>query len=90
MSLRFDSTMADLSETLTMADPAVISELQVDSQRARGDVNSVDLRGLGSGNTLTLVNGRRMAPFPVSMSENGIPSLAPNINAIPTALLSQI
>jgi len=90
MSLRFDSTMADFSETLTMADPAVISELQVDSQRARGDVNSVDLRGLGSGNTLTLVNGRRVAPFPVSMSENGIPSLAPNINAIPTALLNQV
>ncbi|MBM3854090.1 MAG: hypothetical protein FJ399_13205, partial [Verrucomicrobia bacterium] len=90
MSLRFDSTMADLSETLTMADPAVITELQVDSQRARGDVNSVDLRGLGSGNTLTLVNGRRMAPFPVSMSENGIPSLAPNINAIPTALLNSV
>ena len=31
---------------------------------ARGDVNSINLRGLGTGNTLVLINGRRMVLHP--------------------------
>lgn len=39
---------------------------------ARGDVNSINLRGLGTGNTLTLINGRRMVLHPGTQTENRI------------------
>jgi iron complex outermembrane recepter protein len=90
LDARGASTMADLFETLGVAEPSGITEINNGPQLARGDVASVDLRGLGSGSTLTLVNGRRMAPHPVSMAENGVPSLAVNINAIPRALVERV
>src|SRR5205823_14702792 len=65
-------------------------EIHNGPQLARGDVASVDLRGLGSDSTLTLINGRQMAPHPTSMAENGVPSLAVNINAVPRALISRV
>jgi outer membrane receptor protein involved in Fe transport len=84
------ATMAELMETLGAAEPSGITEINNGPQLARGDVASVDLRGLGSGSTLTLINGRRMAPHPISMAENGVPSLAVNINAVPRSMISRI
>src|SRR3954470_7891193 len=84
------STMAELFETLGAAEPSGITEINNGPQLARGDVASVDLRGIGSGSTLVLINGRRMAPHPISMAENGVPSLAVNINAIPRALVDRV
>src|SRR3954462_7866914 len=84
------STMAELFETLGAAEPSGITEINNGPQLARGDVASVDLRGLGTGSTLTLINGRRMAPHPISMADGGVPSLAPNINAVPRAMISRV
>jgi iron complex outermembrane recepter protein len=84
------ATMAELFETLGAAEISAITEINNGPQLARGDVASVDLRGMGSGSTLTLLNGRRMAPHPVSMAENGVPSLAVNINTVPRALLERV
>lgn len=56
------------------------------SNAARGDVNSVNLRSLGVGNTLVLLNGRRMVQHPTSQgtSDTGtVPVLSYNSNAIP-------
>jgi iron complex outermembrane receptor protein len=57
---------------------------QTSSNFARGDVGSIDLRGLGVGNTLVLLNGRRVVQHPTSQASV---SLAPvttyNTNAIP-------
>ncbi len=50
---------------------------------ARGDVGSVNLRDLGSGNTLLMVNGRRMVPHPGTQTENLVPVQTSNMNAIP-------
>jgi iron complex outermembrane receptor protein len=50
---------------------------------ARGDVGSVNLRNLGTGNTLLLVNGRRMVNHPGTQTENYVPRQTANINAIP-------
>ncbi|MFN7178401.1 TonB-dependent receptor domain-containing protein [Hyphomonas sp.] len=56
------------------------------SNAARGDVGSVNLRNLGIGNTLVLLNGRRMVQHPTSRAnENLVPVLTYNTNAIPTA-----
>ncbi|MGS2722363.1 TonB-dependent receptor domain-containing protein [Porticoccus sp. GXU_MW_L64] len=57
---------------------------------ARGDVSSVNLRGLGSGNTLALLNGRRMVLHPTTQSENSIPVQIVNINAIPGSAIERI
>src|SRR5690606_2439936 len=58
------------------------------SNSARGDVNSVNLRSLGVGNTLVLLNGRRMVQHPTSQgtSDTGtVPVLSYNSNAIPVS-----
>ena len=90
LEARGAATMAELFETLGAAEPSAITELNNGPQLARGDVASIDLRGIGSGSTLTLLNGRRMAPHPISMAENGVPSLAVNINTIPRAMVDKI
>ena len=90
LDARGAATMADLFETFGGAEPSGITEINNGPQLARGDVASVDLRGLGSGSTLVLINGRRMAPHPISMAENGVPSLAVNINAVPRALIDRV
>jgi outer membrane receptor protein involved in Fe transport len=55
---------------------------------ARGDAASVNLRGLGSGNTLVLLNGRRIAPHPISAG--AVPRLSSNINQIPLGAVQSI
>ena len=87
--LRGASTMSEMFESLSQSAPPALSELNVVGQDARGDNVSIDLRGLGSGSTLTLINGRRMAPHPISQAESGTPTLAANINSVPSALLAR-
>jgi outer membrane receptor protein involved in Fe transport len=90
IEIRGGSTGADLFATLTFAAPPQVNETVIASQGARADVNLVDLRGIGAGSTLLLINGRRIAPHPISGTENGVPSLSPNANDIPTALLTRV
>ncbi|MEL7782859.1 TonB-dependent receptor plug domain-containing protein [Citromicrobium bathyomarinum] len=52
---------------------------------ARGDVASVNLRSLGTGNTLVLLNGRRMVLHPGYQTENLVPVTSVNANAIPVS-----
>jgi outer membrane receptor protein involved in Fe transport len=52
---------------------------------ARGDVASINLRSLGTGNTLVLLNGRRLVLHPGTQAENLVPVVTPNLNALPTA-----
>jgi iron complex outermembrane recepter protein len=90
IDLRGGSTGADLFATLPYARPPAVNEAVIASQGARGDVSNVDLRGIGAGNTLLLINGRRYAPHPLSGTDQGVPSLSPNANVIPTALLTRV
>ena len=63
------------------------------SNAARGDVGSVNLRSLGVGNTLVLLNGRRVVTHPASqgLSDTGtVPVLSYNSNAIPTIGLRRL
>jgi len=52
---------------------------------ARGDTASINLRGLGTGNTLMLLNGRRMVLHPAIQVENLVPVATVNANSIPTS-----
>lgn len=61
------------------------------SNFARGDVGSVNLRNLGVGNTLVLLNGRRVVQHPGSQAdENLVPVITYNTNAIPVKGLSRL
>lgn len=57
---------------------------------ARGDVTSVNLRGAGPGQTLMLMNGRRLAPHPMNQTVNQTPSVLVNANIIPAGLIDRI
>lgn len=61
------------------------------SNSARGDVGSVNLRNLGVGNTLVLLNGRRVVAHPTSRAdENQVPVLTYNTNAIPVTGIKRL
>ena len=57
---------------------------------ARGDVSSINLRGVGTGNTLTLLNGRRLVTHPGTQSENFVPVSTVNANALPVSGLRSL
>lgn len=57
------------------------------SNAPRGDVSSINLRNLGAGYTLLLINGRRTVQHPISA---GVGNTAYNANAIPTFGLERI
>ena len=57
---------------------------------ARGDVAGVNMRGLGSQNTLVLLNGRRMVVHPTFQSINSVPSIFYNVNSIATSSVNRV
>ena len=59
---------------------------------ARGDVASFNLRSVGEGNTLVLVNGRRMVLHPITQTSSfgGVPVTSANANTLPVAALQRI
>jgi outer membrane receptor for ferrienterochelin and colicin len=54
---------------------------------ARGDVSSINLRGIGPGYTLVLLNGRRMVPHPTSQGQQ---EFTYNANTIPIFALERL
>ena len=62
---------------------------------ARGDVSTVSLRGLGQGNTLLLINGRRTVIHPTSQAitgviDSGVPTFGYNANAVPVGAIERV
>jgi iron complex outermembrane recepter protein len=57
---------------------------------ARGDVASINLRSLGTGNTLVLLNGRRLVLHPGVQTEYRVPAMTANMNALPVNAISRI
>lgn len=92
IALRCASTPGEWLATLPYASRMPITESQASGADARGDIGTVSLRGLGSGNTLVLLNGRRVAPHPISMPEgtSGVPSMATNVNVLPSAAIARV
>jgi outer membrane receptor protein involved in Fe transport len=90
LALRGVATAAEMFETLSIGGPITLDEGNTLGADARGDNATINLRGLGSGNTLVLLNGRRMAPHPISQSEGGVPSLSTNVNQLPAAAMARV
>lgn len=57
---------------------------------ARGDNASINLRGVGTGNTLVLVNDRRLILTPGTQTENFVPVQTANTNTLPVGAVSRI
>ena len=57
---------------------------------ARGDNSSINLRNLGTGNTLVLLNGRRMVSTPGTQTENFVPVQTVNTNALPVGATRRV
>lgn len=90
LDLRGVATAAELFETFSIGGPIVLDEGNTLGADARGDNNSINLRGIGSGNTLVLLNGRRLPPHPISQAESSVPSLAVNVNQLPSAAMARV
>ena len=81
---------SDMLAALPMATGLPGNESRSDTQGARGDNAAISLRGLASANTLILLNGRRIAPQPISWFENGVPTLSVNVNQLPNRGLERV
>jgi len=57
---------------------------------ARGDVGSINLRGVGEGNTLVLLNGRRVVNHPGTQAVNQTPVVSVNSNALPVTGIQRL
>ncbi|MBL9200257.1 MAG: TonB-dependent receptor [Opitutaceae bacterium] len=67
-----------------------LNESQNGGANSRGDNANVNLRGIGAGNTLVLLNGRRLAPHPVTSNDAGVPAFYTNVNQLPTQGIERI
>ncbi len=63
---------------------------QQTSNSARGDIASIDLRGAGIGNTLVLVDGRRIVSWPTSQSKGNVPLITYNAQTLPTTGMDRL
>lgn len=82
------STLSDALAYLPQSAGFDNAETSTGPNAARGDAASINLRGIGSGNTLVLLNGRRIAPHPIS--EGVVPRLSANINQIPLGAIERV
>ena len=57
---------------------------------ARGDVGSINLRGVGTGNTLVLLNGRRLVLHPGTQAEDLVPVVSVNSNTLPVTGIKRL
>jgi iron complex outermembrane receptor protein len=82
------STMTELVETLPYSTNVSINETATGPNDARGDVSSINLRNLGAGRTLVLLNGRRLSAYGVTPGTPPVQFV--NVNAIPFGAVEQV
>ncbi|WP_438481233.1 TonB-dependent receptor domain-containing protein [Oleiharenicola lentus] len=90
MEARDASQASDLLAALPQVTGMPGNETATLGATARGDNATISLRGIPSSNTLVLLNGRRLAPHPISQSEAGVPTLSTNVNQLPNRGLERI
>lgn len=89
---------ADLYRSIPQLGSVAFNEQQIGGgspNAARGDVSSISLRGLGQGNTLLLINGRRSVLHPTSQAgagvvDSGVPVFGYNSNTIPIGAVKRV
>ncbi len=89
------ASTGELLENLPQAGSFEINDSSDGPNDARGDVSTVNLRGLGSGNTLILLNGRRIAPHAVfqdvsTQGAGSVPRSVTNVQAFPSSAIDRV
>ncbi len=80
----------DLLSNLAQAGALEFNDSSDGPNSARGDVSTVNLRGLGAGNTLVLLNGRRLVQHPFSQDVDETPRSVVNVNVIPAPAIGRV
>ncbi len=81
----------ELFRAIPQAGTVAFNEQNATTQNnVRGDVGSVNLRDLGTGNTLLLINGRRMNLHPGFQTELLVPVVSPDSNEIAPGSIRRI
>ncbi|WP_416909267.1 MAG: TonB-dependent receptor domain-containing protein [Polymorphobacter sp.] len=84
------NSTGELFENIAQAGAAEINGAADGPNDARGDVATINLRGLGTGNTLVLLNGRRIAAHAVNQDIGSTPRQITNVNAFPAAGIDRV
>jgi iron complex outermembrane recepter protein len=84
------TTAEDLIQSLPFSGGMEFNSSTPSPNKARGDVAGVNLRGLGSGNTLVLMNGRRLARSPAGQLIDDVPVQTVNVNVIPVGGIGRV
>lgn len=90
MEVRNAMTPVELLTALPQITNVPLNESANGGANARGDNANVNLRGIGAGNTLVLLNGRRIAPHPITSNDAGVPAFYANVNQLPTQGIERI
>lgn len=81
-------SFAELVEAMPFSTAVSINETTTGPNDARGDVSSINLRNLGAGRTLVLLNGRRLSAHGVTPGTPPVQFV--NVNAIPVGMVEQV
>ena len=90
IEIRNALTPVEMLTALPQVTNVPLNESQNGGANSRGDNANVNLRGIGAGNTLVLLNGRRLAPHPVTSNDSGVPAFYANVNQLPTQGIERI
>lgn len=81
----------EIFRSIPQAGTVAFNEQNATSQNnVRGDIGSINLRDLGTGNTLLLINGRRMNLHPGFQTELLVPVVSPDTNEIAPGSVKRI
>ncbi len=90
LDLREAGSTVDVLTAIPSIGNVPLNESGQGGSSARGDIAAVALRGMGSGSTLLLLNGRRLAGHGMSSNENNVPTNSVNANILPSHGLSRV
>lgn len=90
LAVRNASQPADLLTALPEITGLPNNETATLGATARGDNASLSLRGLAASDTLLLLDGRRLAPHPITQLEGSTLALTPNVNQLPNRGIERI
>ena len=85
-----ENSTGELLQNLAQAGSFEINDSSDGPNDARGDVATVNLRGLGTGNTLILLNGRRITAHGINQDIGSVPRQITNVNAFPAAAIDRV
>ena len=88
IEIRNALTPVEMLTALPQVTNIPLNESQNGGANSRGDNANVNLRGIGAGNTLVLLNGRRLAPTPSPPTTAASPPSTPTSTSSPPRALS--